>query len=124
MGPLFTGENQTRNKFRIDAGGRTGILNEPEWKLIASEYPETPRNFMVFAMEEREMLAEKIIALATWNKGRDLYDVWFLLNAGVKISGELVEKKSGRQNISAEIKTMEFISNREYERDMKRLTSG
>lgn len=57
------------------------------------------------------------------NKGRDLYDVWFLLNAGVKIAGELVEKKSGRQNISAEIKTMEFVSKREYERDMKRLTS-
>jgi predicted nucleotidyltransferase component of viral defense system len=115
QGPLFTGEKQTRNKFRLNAGGRTGIVNEPEWKLIASEYPETPRNFMVLAMEEQEILAEKIIALANRNKGRDLYDVWFLLNAGVKIAGELIEKKSGRQHISTEIKTLKFVSNQEYE---------
>lgn len=127
QGPLSAGEKQTRNKFRIDAGERTGLVNEPEWKLIASDYPETPRNFAVLAMNEQEILAEKIIALTTRKKGRDLYDIWFLLNAGVRADIALIEKKAKAKannvNILEKIKTQDFISRLEYERDLKRLTS-
>ncbi|OQX19369.1 MAG: hypothetical protein BWK75_05740 [Candidatus Altiarchaeales archaeon A3] len=123
QGPLYAGNKPTRNKFTIDAGKRTGIMNEPEWKLISSEYPETPRNFLILAMNESEILTEKIIAMVQRNKGRDLYDVWFLLNAGVKIDKKLIEKKATKARFLEEIDISKFVSKREYERDMKMLTS-
>jgi len=62
-GPLYRGTTQTRNRIRIDAGKMTGTLEEPEWRLISSEYPETRERFLVLAMSEEEMLVEKVIAL-------------------------------------------------------------
>lgn len=40
-----------------------------------------------------EILAEKIRALLTRGKGRDVFDLWFLLEKGVKIDNYLVAKK-------------------------------
>lgn len=114
-GPLFKGVRRSMNKFRIDAGKRTGIVLKPKWQLITSEYPETPKNFLILTMDEKEILAEKIASLFTRVKGRDLYDVWFLLKRGVKIDKKLVKKKFG-------LKKRDFPSKREYERDMERLT--
>lgn len=121
-GPLSNRSEQTRNKFRIDAGKRTGIINEPGWELITSEYPETPQNFLILVMEEHEILAEKIISLVERNKGRDLYDVWFLLKKGVRVDRKLIEKKAERKQILTKIKPGNFPTRREYERDIKRLT--
>ena len=112
-GPLFSGTSQTQNKFRIDAGLRTGTLRKPEWKMIRSDYPETGENFLVLAMDPQEMLAEKIIALAGRRKGRDLYDVWFMLNSNVALDKKLLRRK-GFSKIS-------FPTKAEYERDILRL---
>ena len=117
-GPLYRGTAQTRNKIRIDAGKRIGTLKEPEWRLIPSEYPETREQFLVLMMNEEEMLAEKVIALMERRKGRDLYDVWFLLEKGVQFDEELFYKK-GASRLDFE----RFPSEAEYERDLKRLTS-
>ncbi|MBC7107306.1 MAG: nucleotidyl transferase AbiEii/AbiGii toxin family protein [Methanomassiliicoccales archaeon] len=115
-GPLYKGTPLTRNKIRIDAGKKTGVLKKPEWRMIISEYPETREHFLVLAMNEEEMMAEKIIALNERKKGRDLYDVWFLINKGVKVDEDLLREK----NISTQ-KLEISISEEEYERDMKRL---
>jgi predicted nucleotidyltransferase component of viral defense system len=117
-GPLYRGTAQTRNKIRIDAGKRIGTLKEPEWRLIPSEYPETREQFLVLMMNEEEMLAEKVIALMERRKGRDLYDVWFLLEKGVQFDEELFYKK-GASRLDFE----RFPSEAEYERDLKRLTN-
>jgi predicted nucleotidyltransferase component of viral defense system len=119
-GPLHTGSKPTRNKFRIDAGKRTGTIREPIWQLIPSEYPETPPNFMVLALDEEEMLAEKILALADRGKGRDLYDVWFLVKKGVKANPKILASKTGGRKVDL---TLEHPTEIEYERDMKRLTN-
>jgi len=118
-GPLFTGTNQTRNKFRIDAGKRTGTLIEPEWQLVKSEYPETPENFLVKAMNEEELLAEKLHALNSRKKGRDLYDAWFLIKKGVSLNRDLLEKKFGDKKVKA----LSFPLKEEYKRDMTRLST-
>lgn len=117
QGPLSVGTEQTRNKIRIDAGKRTGTLNTPEWKLIASEYPETREHFLVCIMDERELLAEKICSLFERKKGRDLYDVWFLLNKGVTIDTSLLYKKNRTKTLS-----MVFPTQQEYMRDIEKLT--
>lgn len=117
-GPLYKGTPQTRNKIRIDAGKRIGTIKEPEWRMVSSEYPETREQFLVLAMDEEEMLAEKIMALMSRRKGRDLYDVWFLLEKGVRFDKELLNEK-GVPKVEFE----SFPSDVEYDRDMRRLTS-
>lgn len=117
QGPLYDGTNQTRNKFRIDAGIRTGTLNEPPWKVIESEYPETKERFNVKMMSMEEILCEKIIAIFQRNKGRDLYDVWFLLNAGVELDKNLLKKKLKNKKLDEK----DFTTESDYNRDLKYL---
>lgn len=120
QGPLYT-TDRTRNKFRIDAGKRTGTITEPRWRIVNSEYPETPPNYLVLAMDEQEMLAEKIIALAKRGKGRDLYDTWFLSQKGVRLDKKLLNLKTKKENIQIDVDALP--SDTEYERDITRLTS-
>ncbi len=116
-GSLYKGTEQTRNKIRIDAGKRTGTIQPPKWRLIPSEYPETTEHFLIKTMDEEEMLVEKIISLMERNKGRDLYDTWFLIEKGVKINKELFTKKT------SSILNLENIpSEKEYARDLEKLT--
>lgn len=115
-GPLYRETAQTRNKIRIDAGKRTEILRDPEWRMISSEYPETRERFLVLAMNEEEMLVEKIIAMIERKKGMDLYDVWFMLNRDVKVDEELFIKKS-----PSKLRFDLLVSEKDYERDVKRL---
>lgn len=44
-------------------------------------------------LSAEEILAEKIRALLTRTKGRDLFDLWFLLKKGVVVDFSLAEKK-------------------------------
>lgn len=47
---------------------------------------------LVSHLSETEILAEKICALATRNKGRDFFDVWYLLEKGVLLDQKLINK--------------------------------
>lgn len=118
QGPLYKGTKQTRNKIRIDAGKRIGTIRDAEWTLITSEYLETKEYFLVQVMNEQEMLVEKMISLMERNKGRDLYDVWFMIKKGVKVNKELFNEKT-RLKIEWDL----LPSEKEYERDLKKLTS-
>ncbi|MFW6141182.1 MAG: nucleotidyl transferase AbiEii/AbiGii toxin family protein [Candidatus Saliniplasma sp.] len=124
-GPLYEGSNQTQNKFRLDAGERGGTLLEPKWRLIDSEYPETKKKFLVQTMDEDELLVEKIITLFTRSKGRDLYDVWYLLMNDGAISTELFERKLRKlldeYGIRDDFSWDSYPSKEEYTEDMKRL---
>ena len=68
-------------------------------------------------MSEEEMLVEKVIALMERRKGRDLYDLWFMLEKGVTIDEKLFVKKGG-----SEFRPDMLVSREEYERDLGRLT--
>lgn len=115
-GPLYEGTSQTGNRFRIDAGKRGGVVRNPKWMLISSEYPETKERFLIYTMDEQEILIEKIITLIERKKGRDLYDTWFLLKSGVKLNPNLFYKK-----IETKLEIKQIISKEEYERDMEKL---
>ncbi len=120
-GPLFVHKPFSENSFRIDAGKRLGTILKPEWQAIKSEYPETGPVFLVFAMSKEEILAEKIASIFSRKKGRDLYDVWFLLKAGIKLNRKLVGKK-----LEAAKLTMDYggiVSKQSYEHDLSRLTN-
>ena len=119
-GPLYQGTKQTQNKFRIDAGYRSGTVMKPAWKLIKSEYPETGENFLVLAMDLQEMMVEKIMALCGRKKGRDLYDLWFLISAGIPLNQSLLQKRAKKEHLA--ISASALVSKSDYLRDMSRLS--
>lgn len=120
-GPLFADKHFSRNSFRIDAGKRGGTVLKPEWQLIKSEYPETGPAFLVLVMDKSEILAEKVSALFSREKGRDLYDLWFLLKSGITPDKTLIEKKLTAAK--AKMKYVGIVTKRDYENDMSRLTN-
>lgn len=121
QGPLYNGADQTRNKFRIDAGYRTGTIKKPEWKIMKSEYPETEENFLILAMAFEEIFVEKLLAMMYRTKGRDLYDLWFLMEAGIALDKQLLDTKAQKQK--SKIDLTRLPSKDVYERDMSRLTT-
>ena len=120
QGPLYRRDSQSLNKFRIDAGYRTGMFTKPEWNILRSEYPETSDNFLVLIMPPEEIMAEKVITMINRNKGRDIYDLWFLIKAGYNIDKKLLKDKMKHEKVKLDLDKM--TSKEDYERDMKRLT--
>ena len=67
---------------------------KPERVITSPLVTKFPLVFPVIShLSAKEILAEKIRALLTRGKGRDIFDLWFLLEKGVKINKGLVEKK-------------------------------
>lgn len=64
----------------------------PERSILQTAYPVLFTSF-VHHLSQEEILAEKIRAAMTRRKGRDLYDLWYLLAKGVSISSDLVRRK-------------------------------
>jgi predicted nucleotidyltransferase component of viral defense system len=115
-GPLYAeGRRDSTNSIQLDIGRRDKMLLEPKWVQVNPPYPDVPK-FFVQAMDETEILAEKIRALYMRSLPRDLFDVWSMINAQIKPDMELVEKKMTGKQKKATLCTKE-----EYERDIKNL---
>lgn len=91
-GPLYIGIRTSLCKFIIDLSFRENILLSPNVKTIGRFLEEIP-SFDVFVMQEKEILAEKVRAILSRTKARDVYDLWFLLTKGVDLDKALIEKK-------------------------------
>jgi predicted nucleotidyltransferase component of viral defense system len=75
----------------LDFSFREKII-EPEKTIIKTEYPVLFTGY-VYHLSKDEILAEKIRAILSRSQGRDIYDLWYLLNIGAKINEALVNKK-------------------------------
>lgn len=98
--------------------GKTGIRYRIKYQPSDSKYPLTVRlDFtivkkigqitisplltkfpitifpLVSHLSDTEILTEKIHALANRNKGRDLFDIWYLLEKGVVIDKKLIQPR-------------------------------
>ncbi len=91
-GPLYDGSERSVGSTSIEVSRRDDVFLEPAWVRLFFEYPET-RVVNVLGLQKEEVLAEKLRALSTRGKGRDLYDVWFLLKQGVEVNRKLFERK-------------------------------
>lgn len=99
---LLTSDLNTANYkvfINLDFSFREKILR-PSRSVITTNYPVIFTSFINHLSAE-EMAAEKIRALLTRNKGRDIYDLWFLLSKNITIEKNLVEKKLKYYNIKA-----------------------
>lgn len=91
-GPLYDGSERSKGSIEIDVSKRDDVLLEPVWTRLFFEYPET-KVVNALGLQEKELLAEKLRALSTRNKARDLYDCWYMINQGMDPDRELFRKK-------------------------------
>lgn len=90
-GPLYSGgkESLCFVSINISLRERPG---KPTVEFLISSYRDIPA-FSVAVMPAEEMLAEKVRAILTREKPRDIYDLWFLLKKGIKFDESLVNRK-------------------------------
>jgi len=76
-GPLYNGRKESLCFTSLNISLRENVKKIKK-EMIIPKYKEIP-SFDVFVMQEREILAEKVRAILTRNKPRDVYDLWFLI---------------------------------------------
>lgn len=70
----------------------TKSVEKEEFSPLLTKFPITVFS-LINHLSGKEILAEKLCALLTRSKGRDLFDTWFLLEKGIVVDKKLLEKK-------------------------------
>ena len=92
-GPLYKGSKEAQCFIPLNISLKERLLLDPKKESIIPLYKELP-NFEIFIMQEKEILAEKIRAIFTRTKPRDIYDSWFLLKKkNISFDLRLINKK-------------------------------
>jgi len=91
-GVLYNGNENSLANLRIDINKKSSIDILPIAERYNSLYSEIP-SLSVQIMTEQEILAEKVRAIISRDKARDVYDLWFLIKRGVNLDRKLIEKK-------------------------------
>ncbi len=117
-GPLFNGNPSSTNTLKIDFNKRK--VKSAVAKVVPQIFSDVPV-FTIVALDEKEILAEKIRTLINRSQPRDLYDIWVLLNKGAPLDKKLLKTKLKEEN--AKIDSLKLPSKQSYERDLKELLS-
>ncbi len=123
-GILYNGTNQSMCKMSFDFRNRD-IFNKPLKNIIRPIYHDLP-NYFLLALDKEEILAEKIRAILTRYKARDVYDLNELLLDKVKINFDLINKKLQTYNktfIPDEFEEKLEEKRSIYNEEMQRLTN-
>ncbi|MBU0758512.1 MAG: nucleotidyl transferase AbiEii/AbiGii toxin family protein [Nanoarchaeota archaeon] len=91
-GPLYNGSQNTLSKIQIDINFKSGLQKQPENLKHISTYGEIAA-FDLLVMDLEEIFAEKVRALITRSKARDLYDLWFLMKKGTTANSKFIQEK-------------------------------
>jgi len=99
----------------------------PEKSIIKTDYPILFSSY-VFHLSKDEMFAEKIRALLTRTKGRDLYDLWYLIGQGAQMNKDLVRKKLKYYHLERTkrdeiLRRIEKISKKDFVLDLRPFVS-
>jgi len=81
----------------LDFSFREKVL-KPKKSIIKTNYPVLFNSY-IYHLSKEEIVAEKIRAVLTRKKGRDLYDLWFLLNKKVSLDSKLIKQKLKYYNL-------------------------
>lgn len=100
-GPLYSGERRSLSFIRIEINKKSSVE-----KVDTQRY--TPRFQDITAFElpvltQKEILAEKIRAIRTREKPRDLYDIYHLIKKGLEIDENLVNTKLKYYDLSHDV---------------------
>lgn len=91
-GPLFSGKPISYANLGVDINMKSKVFLEPETITYNSIYPDMPL-FNAYCMKKEEIFAEKIRAIMTRKRARDLFDLNFLIENNIFADRALVEKK-------------------------------
>ena len=94
-------DSTLKSFINLDFSFREDVLR-PEKSIITSEFPVTFTGF-VRHLSKEELFAEKIRAIMTRTKGRDLYDLWYLSTLGVRPDSAMVQKKLAYYRMKAPV---------------------
>lgn len=92
QGPLYRGMERTLAVVRIDISMREKVCLDPETKDIFPIYPDI-QPYIIRIMDSKEILAEKVRAICTRTKARDVFDMRFLLQKKISLDEKLVDRK-------------------------------
>lgn len=126
-GPLYDGRKESRSHLTLNISLRESVFFPPRRIPYISPYQEV-RPFDMYAMEEKEILAEKVRAVYQREKARDVYDIWYLLAVKkTKVDDVLIQKKlsSSKLKLSQETffrKVQE--KKKSWQKDLSALISG
>lgn len=84
-------DSTMKSFINLDFSFREKVF-EPQNSFIKSEYPVLFTS-QITHMSKNEMIAEKIRAIIHRRKGRDIYDLWYLLAQGAKLDLDLLTEK-------------------------------
>ncbi len=90
-GPLYEGRDITKGLVRIDVSQRGESVSEDRI-IVRTEYDDV-KTFIISAASLDHIFAEKVRALLVRGMARDLYDLWFLMERGIKPDIELINSK-------------------------------
>ncbi len=90
-GPLYSGTRVSMSFIRIEVNKRAAVFGSTV-RRYTPNFLDIP-SFDLVLLSEREIVAEKIRAICSRSRPRDVYDLYHLLNRGVEIDDGLVEKK-------------------------------
>lgn len=115
-GPLFSGNLNSANNLKIDFNKNKVFFKNA--LVIRQEFSDVP-SFVLVSLAEKEILAEKIRAIANRKQARDLYDLWILIGKKVEIDRDLIRKKLKEEKV--DLKNIKLISKESYEQDLRNL---
>lgn len=76
---------------KFDFSFREKVL-DPKKNIIETDFPVLFNNY-INCLSAEEILAEKIRAILTRDKGRDYYDLWYLLSKNINPNFDFINKK-------------------------------
>ncbi|MFP4402938.1 MAG: nucleotidyl transferase AbiEii/AbiGii toxin family protein [Nanoarchaeota archaeon] len=123
-GPLYNGNKNSFCKVSLDFSLREKNIVDGIISRIGLHIDEIP-SFDIIVMSKEEIFAEKIRAIYTRNKARDLYDLYFLIKGKVKADKNLINTKLKLYSLKFQMKTFkQMINNKEtiWDSEMENLT--
>lgn len=107
--------------INLDFSFREKVL-KPEKSALASDYPIVFTSY-IYHLSKEEIFAEKIRALFSRKKGRDLYDIWYLITQKVKVQNGLIQKKLKYYGLKKDkkdiIKETEIVKEKDFILDLR-----
>ena len=97
-GPLYDGTNRSLSSVELDVSLRDDAYSYGLRKInhVFDEFPV----FHLNVLDKEEIFAEKIRAVMTRDKARDVYDLYYLVGQNIKTTMDLVNKKLSFYNLS------------------------
>jgi predicted nucleotidyltransferase component of viral defense system len=113
-GPLFYGASKNTNLMVISVRSGETLLESRRHRIRSPHV-----DYVVYAMDIREILAEKLLSLALRGKPKDAYDAWSILKRGVELDRALMERKASQLGWEFATPSPPFCDREEYEKALR-----